>query len=54
MGHKEQRIFRYIWIPLSIAAIGLVLYFLVGRLFTDNIAAQIKYVMVQGEPDRRT
>ncbi len=50
MGHKEQRIFRYIWIPLSIAAIGLVLYFIAGRVFAGNIAAQISYVAVQGEP----
>ena len=50
MGHKEQRILRYIWIPLSITIIGLILYFLAGHFFTDNIAAQISYVMVQGEP----
>lgn len=50
MGHKEQRILRYIWMPLSIAVIGMVLYFAVGRLFVNNAAAQIEYVIVQGKP----
>lgn len=50
MGHKEQRVFRYIWIPLSMVIIGLLLYLLIGRIAVNNIATELAYIKVQGQP----
>lgn len=50
IGHKEQRVIRYILIPASIILIGIALYFVAGTPIVGMLTADIEYMTDQGKP----
>lgn len=49
MNHKQQRVLRYIIIPLSFFVIAIILYLLIGRIAFNNLFADFSYAVVSGE-----
>ncbi len=49
MNHRQQRVLRYIIIPLSFSLIGIALHFLIGRPVFNNLYADFSYAVVSGE-----
>lgn len=50
LGRKEQRVIRYILIPVAIVLIGLAIYFVAGVSLADMIAADVGYAVSEGKP----